>query len=288
MSGSPHSGLAVKVALIQMRFAADRDRNVERAAELVGRAAAAGARVIAFPELATSVYFCHEADPRHYALAESVPGPTTEAIGAAAREAGAYVIVPLYERDASGQLYNTAVLIDAGGQVAGSYRKNSIPFIRNEHMVWMEKFYFRPGNLGFPVFTTELGVRIGILICYDRHFPEAARALALGGADLIVVPTATASGREIWELELRAHAVANQLWVAGVNRVGRDEGGSDTHFYGSSVVVGPDGQVVAAAGDQDEEIVYAEIDPSANVALRDEWGFFRDRRPDAYARLVEP
>jgi len=285
---SPVRESATKIALVQMGYAQRREDNVARVVEHVREAAANGASVVCLPELSTSIYFCHEVDPAHFALAEPVPGPSTDALAEVAREAQVTVVLPLYERTASGDLYNTAVVIDPDGEIAGSYRKVHIPFIANEHMTWAEKYYFRPGNLGFPVFQTRGGLRIGILICFDRHFPEGARALALAGADVIFVPTATASGRGVWELELRGHAIANLLWVAGVNRVGRDEGGSDTHFYGASVVVGPDGQIAAQAGEQAAEIVYGEIDTAHSARLRDEWGFFRDRRPDAYGPLVTP
>ena len=279
---------ATKVALIQMSYVQERADNVARAAQLVREAGEQGASVVCLPELSTSIYFCHEVDPAHFALAEPVPGPSTDALAEAARAAGVHVVLPLYERDELGDLYNTAVVIDPDGAIAGSYRKVHIPFIANEHMTWAEKYYFRPGNLGFPVFATRSGLRIGILICFDRHFPEGARALALAGADVIFVPTATASGRGLWEAELRGHAIANLLWVAGVNRVGRDEGGSDTHFYGASVLVGPDGQIAAQAGEQEQEILLGEIDTARSARLREEWGFFRDRRPDAYGPLSAP
>jgi beta-ureidopropionase len=280
------SDATVPIALVQMSFTDNREANVARAAELVTQAGAAGARIVCLPELATTQYFCHEVDARYFDLAETIPGPSTRTMADAARAAGAYVILPLYERDADGALYNTAVVLTPDGDVVGTYRKASIPHITNEHMTWAEKYYFRPGNLGFPVFETSLGVSFGILICYDRHFPEAARALALAGADVIFVPTATASGRDIWELELRGHAVANLLWVAGVNRVGVDVGGSDTHFYGASHVVAPSGAVVISAGERAEETVHWQIDTAHSARLREEWGFFRDRRPDAYGALV--
>src|ERR1700754_3324230 len=154
----------------------------------------------------------------------------------------------------------------------------------------MEKFYFRPGNLGYPVFETDLGITIGITICYERHFPEGPRSLPLAGADIIFAPTATPAGRELWEIELRGHAIANLLWVAGVNRVGNDRGEavSEMDFYGGSMVSAPDGEVVARAQTDGDEIVYAEIDTDRSQQLRDDWGFFRDRRPELYGAITAP
>ena len=280
--------MSVRCALVQMNFSADRDENVARGAEYVRQAGAEGAKLVCLPELATYVYFCSTIDPDFMELAEDVPGPSTELISRAAADVGAYVIFPLYEREQEGELYNTAVVIDPSGEIVGKYRKNSIPLVETPKMAGLEKYYFRPGNLGYPVFETPLGINIGIMICYERHFPEAARSLALAGADVIFVPTATANSREIWELELQGHAVANQIWIAAVNRVGRDRGGSDIDFYGASVFISPTSEVVCQACETDEEILYAEIDTSVSRRLRAEWGFFRDRRPDAYGALTAP
>lgn len=215
--------MRAKCALIQQHFGSDRATNVEHGADLVRRAAADGAEIICLPELATHNYFCEVANPDYFEFAEAIPGPSTRVMQAAARDASAYVIFPLYERDLSdGQLYNTAVVIDRNGEIAGKYRKNMIPLTATGPHVpgANEKYYFRPGNLGYPVFPTDLGITIGITICYDRHFPEGVRSLALAGADVIFAPVATGSGRSIWELELQGHAIANLLWVGGVNRVG--------------------------------------------------------------------
>jgi N-carbamoylputrescine amidase len=271
-----------------MSFVESKERNVERGAELVRQAARDGAQIICLPELATTIYFCTEMNPASLQLAEPVPGPSTRVIGDAAREAGVYVVFPLYERAADGNLYNTAVFIGPDGEVQGSYRKNSIPLVNMPEIVGIEKYYFRPGNLGYPVFTTELGITVGVTICYERHFPEGARSLALNGADVIFFPTATAAGRGIWDLEIRAHAVANLLWCGGVNRVGLDAGGSETAFYGSSFFSNPAGVIVAQAGDQGEEILHTEIDTELSATLREEWGFFRDRRPDIYQAITAP
>jgi len=281
--------MKVDCALVQMQFGTDREENVANGVDAIKRAAEGGAQIVCLPELATYIYFCSTVDPAHLEVAEPIPGPSTEAICAAAREAGVYVVFPLYERDTEDrQLYNTAAFINRRGEVEGKYRKNSIPLVTTPQMDGIEKFYFRPGNLGYPVFDTDLGIKVGITICYERHFPEGPRSLSLGGADVIFVPTATANGRSIWELELQGHAIANQLWVAGVNRVGRDRGGSDIDFYGASCVVSPTGEVVAQAGEDREEILHHTIDTEISDRLRREWGFFRDRRPDIYGAITAP
>lgn len=277
--------MKARCALVQMSFKQDRAENVRRGAEFVREAAGVGAEIVCLPELATSVYPAYVEDAEFRDWAESVPGPSTEAMAKAAAEAGVYVVFPLYERTEDGHLYNTAVFLNRDGEIAGRYRKNVIPDVRMAAMMGMEKFYFEPGDLGYPVFETDLGITVGVTICYERHFPEGPRSLALAGADVIFVPTATGAGRELWDVELRGHAIANLLWVGGVNRVGRDEDGSEADFYGSSLFSAPDGRVVASGGDEEEEIVYAEIDTERSLELREEWGFFRDRRPEIYGAI---
>jgi N-carbamoylputrescine amidase len=279
--------MQAKVALIQMNFSDDAQHNVGRASARIAEAAAAGAEIVCLPELATSIYFCTEIEREHYKLAESVNGPSVSAIAEAARAAGVYVVFPFYERDEEDdQLYNTAAFIDRRGQVTGRYRKNIIPLTKFPGEIGIEKYYFRPGNLGYPVFDTDLGIRVGITICFERHFPESGRSLALNGADLIFVPTATPAGKDMWDVELRSIAIANLLWVAGVNRVQRDVNGSEMDFYGRSLVSAPSGEVVAAAGDDEEEILYAQIDTDQSQQLREEWGFFRDRRPEIFGAIT--
>jgi beta-ureidopropionase len=277
-----------KAAVVQMHFSDRTEENLDKGSRLIKQAAAEGAEIICLPELATNVYFPFEINPKWLKLAEPVPGPSTETISAAAREAGAYVLFSLYEKEHDGELYNTAVFIDPRGQIVGKYRKNSIPLVQLETITGIEKYYFRPGNLGYPVWPTETGVNVGTVVCYDRHFPEGPRSLALAGCDLMFVPTATAAGATIWELELQAHAVANLMWVGGVNRVGVDEGGGPTDFYGRSFFSGPMGEVICRLGGEKDVILHCEIDTEVSGALRDEWGFFRDRRPDTYAALVAP
>lgn len=277
-------------ALIQMNLSEDRDANLARGAELIRVAAAGGARIICLPELATSQYFCYEINPEFMELAEPIPGPSTKVVGEAAAAADAWVVLPLYERGEDGQLYNSAAVINRVGDVVGRYRKNVIPLMKFEGVQGLEKFYFRPGNLGYPVFKTDLGITLGITICYERHFPEGPRSLALAGADVIFVPTATPAGRHMWEVELRAMAIANLLWVGGVNRVGRDRGAavSQMEFYGGSLFSSPAGEVVAQAESSEDEIVYGDIDTELSRKLREDWGFFRDRRPELYAPIVRP
>lgn len=278
--------MKARCALVQMQFARDADTNVERAAEHVRQAAREGAQIVCLSELSTTIYPCYVEEPAYREWAEPVPGRSTDAMALAAKEAGVYVIFPLYELASDGRRFNTAVFIEPNGEIAGRYRKNSIPDVRLPEMMGMEKFYFDPGDLGYPVFQTELGLTVAVTICYERHFPEGARSLALAGADVLFVPTATAGGRDMWEVELRGHAIANLMWVAGVNRVGTDEDGSPARFYGDSMVVAPSGEVVARAGDEGEAIVHAEIDTSLSERLREDWGFFRDRRPEIYGRLT--
>jgi beta-ureidopropionase len=278
----------VKAALVQMNFSTDTAKNVEKGARLIREAADEGAEIICLPELATNVYFPFDIDPKWLKVAEPVPGPSTETICAAAKEANAYVLFSLYEKAQDGELYNSAVFIDPDGKIMGTYRKIQIPLVKMAAITGIEKYYFRPGNLGYPVWKTEIGVTVGTVICYDRHFPEGPRALALNGCDLMFVPTATAAGSTIWELELQAHAVANLMWVGGVNRVGVDEGGGPTDFYGRSFFASPTGDVVARLGGELDAVLHCEIDTEVSAQLRDEWGFFRDRRPEAYGALVAP
>jgi beta-ureidopropionase len=277
-------------AVVQLNLADDKEENIQRCADSVRDAGREGAQIVCLPELATTQYFCYEMNREFMHLAEPVPGPATAAVGAAAKEANAWVVLPLYEQGEDGQLYNTAAVIDRSGEVIGRYRKNVIPIMKFAGVEGVEKFYFRPGNLGYPVFETDLGITVGITICYERHFPEGPRSLALAGADVIFVPTATPAGREMWEMELRAMAIANLLWVGGVNRVGHDRGKdvSDMAFYGDSLFSAPNGEVVARAGTEGDEIVYAEIDTDRSKQLREDWGFFRDRRPEIYGAITAP
>lgn len=277
--------MKVDCALIQMGFSDDTEENMTRAEGLVRQAADEGAQLACLPELSTNIYFCFEESPEHKKLAEPVPGASTARMCAAAADTGIYLVFPLYERDGE-HLYNSAVFISPDGAILGTHRKNVIPSVRLPEMVGLEKYYFEPGNLGYPVFDTDLGIKVAVAICYERHFPESTRSLALGGADVIFVPTATAAGQDIWEVELRGHAIANLCWVGGVNRAGRDRGGSNADFWGNSLFSSPAGEVVARARSQGDEVVHATIDTDLSRRLREDWGFFRDRRPEIYGPLV--
>ena len=282
----------VRVALAQFSGHESKEINIQKAEALARQAAGNGARIVCFPELCTTTYFCYERDPRHFATAEPIPGPAVDRMRRVARETGTVLVYPLYEND-GGTLYNTACVIGPDGEIIGLYRKMSIPQILRtvdqQETPADERYYFTPGNTGFRVFDTPFGVKLGILICYDRHFPEAARILGLKGAHLVLVPTATYREwiREVWELELRGHAVANMFYVGGVNKVGPDVGGApDRRYFGTALFIDPKGNVMGRAGDKEDEILYAEIDPKVCDDVRDLWGFFTFRRPDAYGEIL--
>ena len=287
----------MRIALVQFASSPEKAENVKKAEEYTRDAAKSGAKIICYHELFNTDYFCYEMDKKYFRLAEPIPGPTTEQIGRVAKEEAVVIVAPLFERVTEGEFYSSAAVIGPDGEIMGVYRKNHIPLIGNDEFTCSEKFYFRPGNLGFPVFVTPYGVTLGILICFDRHFPEAARILALRGADIIFASAAAASSknwmlwRDSWETELKAHAVANLCYVAGVNKVGRDSGlsnlGADMHYFGSSMVVNPVGEVIAKAGDQEDEVIYADIERVFIEESRSTWFFYRDRRPDSYGFLIE-
>ena len=280
----------VRIAGVQFVGHVDREANVRTAIRLVREAAGRGAKIICLPELFSTMYFCVETRQEYFDWAEPIPGPTIDRMAEVARETGTVLIAPIFERAPDGLFYNAAAVLDPDGRVIGKYRKSSIPFMdvaRSSEPRGNEKFYFEPGDLGFPTFPTPFG-RIGILICYDRHFPEAARVLGLDGAEIVFVPTATTGMTQyLWDLELRAHAVTNIYYVCGVNRVGVDVGGSARNHFGSSVIVNPRGEILARGSDTHEDIVTADLDLSAIPELRALWGYYRDRRPDMYGPVVE-
>jgi N-carbamoylputrescine amidase len=247
-------------------------------------AAAQGAQIIGFQEVFNAPYFCQVQEAEHYKWAESIPGPTTERFQALARDLGIVIVLPIYELESTGFYYNTAVVIDADGSYLGKYRKHHIPQVKG----FWEKFYFRPGNLGWPVFDTAVG-KVGVYICYDRHFPEGWRALGLAGAEIVYNPSATSRGLSayLWRLEQPAAAVANEYFVAAINRVGQEEYG-DNDFYGTSYFVDPRGQFVGdVASEKEEELVVRDLDLGLIEQVRQQWAFYRDRRPEAYGPLVE-
>ena len=281
----------LKIAGVQFGGHVDKDVNLATATRLIREAARRGAQIICPPELFSTIYFCVETRPEYFDWAEPIPGPTTDRMAALARETGTVLICPIFERTEEGLFYNSAAVLGPDGGLIGKYRKSSIPFMDrglSAEPRGNEKFYFRPGDLGFPTFPTPFGVRIGILICYDRHFPEAARILGLGGAEVVFVPTVTSGmTRYLWDLELRAHAVTNIYYVCGVNKVGVDVGGSSRNHFGSSLIANPRGEIVAQANDSGEDMAIADIDVSVIPELRAMWGYYRDRRPDLYGALAE-
>lgn len=283
----PSSGL-VKAALIQFQGNMDKKKNIEKATRYVKQAAAGGARVVCLQELFNTTYFCYEEDPKYYELAEPIPGPTIEAMAKLAQEERIVLVAPIYEQVIKGELYNTAAVLGPDGNLLGRTRKSSIPLVVSKDLAGYEKYYFRPGNTGFPTYPTPFGITIGVMICYDRHFPEHARLLALGGADLVFVPSATAGmSRYPWEIELKAHAIDNIYYVGGINRVGKDIGGSPTQlYYGSSFFSDYRGQTISQASDTKDDVIFADIDTGAIEKLRNTWGFFRDRRPDLYGAIT--
>lgn len=276
-----------------MAMAAESSANLEAACTKIREAAKRGAQVVCLPELFRSHYFCQKEDAAYFNLAEAIPGPSTQAIGAVARECKVSVVASLFERRAAGLYHNTTVLIDAAGEIAGVYRKMHIP----DDPAFYEKFYFTPGDLGFRAFDTPHG-RLGILICWDQWYPEAARLTAMRGADIIFYPTAIgwhpaekaevgAAQRDAWRTVQRGHAIANGVYVAAVNRVGFETpaGPPGLEFWGTSFLCDPFGVVRAEGSTDREEILLGEVDPNHIEQVRQGWPFLRDRRIDAYAGI---
>jgi len=278
-----------------MSMGTDPDDNLRRALEKVREAVRRGAKVICLPELFRSQYFCQREDAASFDLAELVPGPTTTALGEAARSLGVVILVPLFERRAAGVYHNSAAVIEKDGTIAGLYRKMHIP----DDPAFYEKFYFTPGDLGFRSFHTSFGT-IGALICWDQWYPEAARLTALQGADVIFYPTAIGwhphekaqygeAQRDAWRTVQRGHAVANGVYVAAVNRIGHEippGGGAGIEFWGSSFVADPQGVIIAEASTDKEEILLVEVDTARIEEVRRNWPFLRDRRIDAYGGIT--
>jgi beta-ureidopropionase len=276
----------VRAALVQQKWTGDKDSMIKVAVDHVQTAAAQGAQVVCLQELFYGPYFCQVQDAQYYSYAEPVPdGPTTQIMCELAKQHNVVLIVPLYEQEQPGVLYNTALVIDADGKLLGIHRKNHIPQVKG----FWEKFYFRPGNLGYPVFDTAVG-RIGVYICYERHFPEGWRALGLAGARIVFNPSATSRGlsQYLWRLEQPAAAVANEYFIGAINRVGIEPLG-DNDFYGQTYFVDPRGQLVGdAASDTEDEVVVRDLDMGVLDEVRELWAFYRDRRPDSYESLVRP
>jgi beta-ureidopropionase len=274
----------VRAALVQTTWTGDKESMIKAHEDYARDAAAQGAKVICFQELFYGPYFCQVQEAEYYEYAESIPGPTTERFQALAAELGLVMVLPMYEREQEGVLYNTAAVVDADGSYLGKYRKHHIPQVKG----FWEKFYFRPGNLGYPVFDTAVG-KVGVYICYDRHFPEGWRELGLGGAQIVFNPSATSRGLSsyLWQLEQPASAVANEYFVGAINRVGTEPLG-DNDFYGQSYFVDPEGKFVGEVGDtHNPELIVRDLDLGLIKTVRERWQFYRDRRPESYTRTVE-
>ena len=267
----------VRAALVQARWTGDKESMIEASFAMAREAAAQGAQVCCFQELFYGPYFCQVQDAQYYGYAEPVPGETTERVQALASETNMVLVAPLYEEERPGVLYNTAVVADSDGRLLGTYRKTHIPQVKG----FYEKFYFRPGNLGYPVFDTAVG-RIGVYICYDRHFPEGWRALGLAGARIVFNPSATSRGLSsyLWNLEQPASAVANEYFVGAINRVGVEPLGDDD-FYGGSYFCDPRGQLVGdAASDDKDEVVGGDLAMGLLEEVRALVAFDLDRPPE--------
>jgi N-carbamoylputrescine amidase len=281
------------LALVQMRCDADADANLEKAVAGIRQAAKAGAHLVCLQELFRTPYFCQKQDPSLFDLAETIPGPSTERLGKVAREAGQVVVASLFEHRAAGVYHNTAVVLDADGELCGMYRKMHIP----DDPLYFEKYYFTPGDLGFRTMETKVG-RIGVLVCWDQWYPEAARLTALQGANILLYPTAIGwhprekeehgpAQHQAWELIQRSHAVANGVFVAAANRVGHEGATNDgLEFWGASFVSDPFGEVLARASHDREEVLLVECDLRRLETTRRHWPFLRDRRIDAYGGLT--
>jgi beta-ureidopropionase len=254
--------------------------------EYIAQAAKGGAQITCLQEIFYGPYFCAEQETRWYDLTEPIPdGPTIKLMQDLARQHHMALVVPIYELEQEGVYYNTAAVIDNTGKYLGKYRKNHIPHVAPG---FWEKFYFRPGNLGYPVF--DLGfVKIGVYICYDRHFPEGARALGLNGAEIVFNPSATVAGLSeyLWKLEQPAHAVANGYFIGAINRVGTEAPWNIGQFYGTSYFCNPRGKIIAEASREKDEVLIADLDLDQIKEVRQTWQFFRDRRPDTYGDLVK-
>ncbi|MGD8796259.1 MAG: carbon-nitrogen hydrolase [Thiohalophilus sp.] len=283
------------VALVQQRCSADRQSNLQTSEARIREAAAAGAGLVLLQELHTSLYFCQREDPALFDLAEPIPGPATDRLGHLARELDVVIVASLFEKRSAGLYHNTAVVLEQDGTIAGRYRKMHIP----DDPGYYEKFYFTPGDLGFTPIDTSVG-RLGVLVCWDQWFPEAARLMALAGADLLLYPTAIGWDEndnddeqqrqlEAWQISQRAHAVANGLPVLACNRTGIEtdsENGNRIRFWGNSFVAGPQGEILASAPADEEHLLIVNIDLERSEDVRRIWPYLRDRRIDAYPDLM--
>ena len=257
---------------------------IDKHIPMIEEAGKQGVQILCLQEMFNGPYFCPSQDERWCDIAEPIPGPTVELMQGYAKKYEMVMIVPIYEREMPGVYYNTAAVIDADGSYLGKYRKNHIP---QTHGFW-EKYFFKPGNLGYPVFQTRYA-KVGVYICYDRHFPEGARILGLNGAEIVFNPSATVAGlsQYLWKIEQPAHAVANGYFMGCSNRVGTEAPWNIGKFYGSSYFVDPRGNFLAEGSEDDDELVVAEMDLSLIEEVRRTWQFYRDRRPETYGDLVK-
>ncbi len=288
----------VKIGLIQAihevdgneQVAVHKEKSIEKHVKLVREAAEKGAQIICLQEIFYGPYFCAEQNSKWYDSAEEIPnGPTTTQFQALARELGVVIILPIYEREGIATYYNTAAVIDADGSYLGKYRKQHIPHVKvgDEGCGFWEKYYFKPGNLGYPVFDTAFA-KVGVYICYDRHFPEGARLLGLRGAEIVFNPSATVAGLSeyLWKLEQPAHAVANGYYLGAINRVGTEGPWNMGEFYGQSYLVDPRGNFVAMGSRDQDEVIIGEMNKKMIREVRDVWQFYRDRRPETYGEMT--
>jgi N-carbamoylputrescine amidase len=284
----------VKCGLIQAKNAAPAEAaideikrlNIDKHLGMIESAAKQGVKILCMQEVFTTPYFCAEQQTRWYEAVEKIPdGPTVKLMQEVARKHEMVIIVPIYEEEITGVYFNTAAVIDADGKYLGKYRKNHIPHVAPG---FWEKFYFKPGNLGYPTFDTAYA-RVGVYICYDRHFPEGARALGLNGAEIVFNPSATVAGLSeyLWKLEQPAHAVANGYFIAAINRVGYEAPWNIGEFYGQSYFCDPRGQILAQAPRDEDALIVADLNLDMIREVRNTWQFFRDRRPETYEALVE-
>jgi N-carbamoylputrescine amidase len=277
---------AANVASVDLPLAQVKKAMIDKHVDYIAQAAKGGAQITCLQEIFYGPYFCAEQQTRWYDLTEPIPdGPTIQLMQDLARQHHMALVVPIYELEQEGVYYNTAAVIDNTGKYLGKYRKTHIPHVAPG---FWEKFYFRPGNLGYPIF--DLGfVKIGVYICYDRHFPEGARALGLNGAEIVFNPSATVAGLSeyLWKLEQPAHAVANGYFIGAINRVGTEAPWNIGQFYGTSYFCNPRGKIIAEASRDKDEVLIADLDLDQIKEVRQTWQFFRDRRPDAYGDLVK-
>jgi len=260
------------------------DAMVQKHIPYIEDAGKQGVQILCLQEIFNTPYFCPGQDNTWYASAEPVPGPTTNLMQEYAKKYNMVIIVPIYEKEQPGVLYNTAAVIDADGEYLGKYRKNHIPHTSG----FWEKYFFKPGNLGYPVFQTKYA-KVGVYICYDRHFPDGARCLGLNGAEIVYNPSATVAGLSeyLWKLEQPAHAAANGYFMGCINRVGTEKPWNLGEFYGTSYFVNPRGQIISEGSRDKDELIVSEFDLDMIDEVRSTWQFFRDRRPETYDKLVE-